>query len=164
MADLKILRPGVGVELVTARNDLTLESGLESAVVLSLFCDRQVTGEELPEGQTDRRGWWGDAFNPEGDPGIGSKLWLLARERPTPDVLARAKEYAEEALAWLVEDGVAKAVEAEAVFLRDAPRDFVAALDANGIFLSVSVTKPDGKTGGTFRYALTWEALQNGVE
>ena len=37
-------------------------------------------------------------------------LWLLAREKRTPAVLARAELYVREALQWLVDDGVASAI------------------------------------------------------
>lgn len=83
---------------------LKTESGLRSAVIVSLFTDRRAESDNaLPSGTTDRRGWWAD-------PTLGSRLWLLKREKETPDLYARARHYAEEALAWLVDDGVASAV------------------------------------------------------
>ena len=45
---------------------------------------------------------------------IGSRLWLLSREKQLAGVLERARHYAEEALTWLVEDGVATAVQVTA--------------------------------------------------
>lgn len=41
---------------------------------------------------------------------IGSRLWLLGREKQLAEVVRRAKDYAEEALAWLIDDGVARRV------------------------------------------------------
>lgn len=153
MADFKLALGDVdGLEIVLANNDLATDGGLAAATALSLFCDRRVNPEELPDGATDRRGWWGDAFDPPGDPGIGSRLWLLAREKQRPDVLTRAREYAEEALRWMVDDGVARSVSASVVFLRDAP---TAPVDVPGIFLSVEIAKPNGDAL-VFRYSLTW--------
>ena len=59
-------------------------------------------------------GWWGDSFAPvEGDR-IGSRLWLLARAKLLADTPAKAKEYAQEALQWLLDDGVAAKVDVQA--------------------------------------------------
>lgn len=99
-------------DLALVNGDLATDSGLETATILSLFTDRRALPEdELPDGGTDRRGWWADAYS--GRP-FGSRLWLLWREKELDDVLRRAREYTEEALAWMVEDGVASAVEVEA--------------------------------------------------
>lgn len=85
------------------------DDGLESAVVISLFTDRRAENDDEVDGE-DRRGWWGDLFaDVEGDR-IGSRLWLLSREKQLPAVLIKAREYASEALQWLIDDGVASAV------------------------------------------------------
>lgn len=89
--------------------DLLADDGLETAVLLSLFSNRRVREEEIPPGQTWRRGWWGDLLADDQDE-IGSKLWLLEREKQTPTVLVRAEGYSREALAWMVTDGVATAI------------------------------------------------------
>jgi phage gp46-like protein len=94
-----------------AAPDLVPDEGLETAVLVSLFTDRRAEGDGVPPGGTDdRRGWWGDAFAAVPGDRIGSKLWLLAREKLTPETLLRTREYAEEALAWLAEDGVLERV------------------------------------------------------
>ena len=63
---------------------------------------------------------------------IGSRLWLLSREKQLAGVLDRARHYAEEALAWLVEDGVATAVSVTA----SSPR-------SGWLALEVTITLPD---------------------
>ena len=93
--------------------DLAVDDGLGAAVLISLFTDARATADELPEGDTDRRGWWGDGLNGDGDE-TGSKLWLLRREKQTPDVPGRAEALAREALQWMLDDGVASAVETRA--------------------------------------------------
>lgn len=96
---------------------LDTDDGIETAVIISLFTDRLAEADDvLPDNSGQRRGWWGDSFpDIEGDR-IGSRLWLLAREKQMPSVLERARAYAKEALAWMVEDGVARGVEVEAEF------------------------------------------------
>lgn len=96
--------------------DLATDEGLQTAVILSLFTDRRAEDEDaLPDGGTDRRGWWADAYS---ETPHGSRLWLLHREKELDEVLRRAQAYAEEALAWLLEDEVAESVVVEAEHLR----------------------------------------------
>jgi phage gp46-like protein len=103
---------GTAFDLAIDGYGLATESGLKSAVIVSLYTDRRADADDaIPDGTDDRRGWWAE-------PQIGSRLWLLAREKETADVLARAQEYAREALAWLVEDGAAAAVEVSAAWVR----------------------------------------------
>jgi phage gp46-like protein len=105
-------------DLALEANDLRREGGMRTAVLLSLFLDRQAEpGDVLPEGGTDRRGWWADAFPVAAGDKIGSRLWLLERATNTRATLDRAEEYAREALAWFITDGVATAVDVAASFL-----------------------------------------------
>ena len=112
--------------------DLVAEDGLRTAVLLSLFTDRRVSAGELPVGEADRRGWWGDTLAENDE--IGSKLWLLAREKETDDVLVRAEGYAREALAWLIADGAAEAVSVAASWPRRGE-----------LALKVDITLADGR-------------------
>lgn len=89
-----------------------LDDGLEAAVLISLFSDARVTDDEMPPEEKINRGWWGDLF--EESP-IGSKLWLLKREKKTAQNIKRVKEYALECLQWLVDDGAASLVEVDLV-------------------------------------------------
>ena len=97
--------------------DLATDDGLATAVIISLFTDRRVANDDLPPGERDRRGFWADALNEDPEDETGSWLWLLERVKETPDVLVKAEEYCHEALAWLVEDGVARAVAVTARWL-----------------------------------------------
>lgn len=96
---------------------------LASAVMISLFTHRRADPDDVlpddprglaaplpPRSNGDPRGWWGDSLTGRR---IGSRLWLLAREKSRDSVRARAVAYAEEALAWLIEDGVASAIAVE---------------------------------------------------
>lgn len=112
MADIRTyFRDGAGYWDISAPT-LTEDDGLETAVVLSLFTDAEADqADELPNDASARRGWWGDAYADVAGDRIGSRLWLLTRSKRTPDVVARAQQYAREALQWLVDDGIASAVE-----------------------------------------------------
>ena len=92
-------------------DDFDTDAGLETAVIISLFTDRRAgENDELPATETDRRGWWGNTLQ-DADDEIGSKLWLLCREKQLPVVMRRAEEYARESLRWFVRDRVASKVE-----------------------------------------------------
>jgi phage gp46-like protein len=101
----------------------------------------------LPAGQTDRRGWWADAFPAIAGDRFGSRLWLLRRSKQLQESLIVAREYAEEALAWLVEDGAASKVEVET---------FIARFEIMGMI--VRIYRPDGSTA-PFRFETLWTAM-----
>lgn len=86
---------------------------LVRAVIISLFTWRRaLPDDELPG--IDRFGWWGDTFPNVASDRIGSRLWLLVRAKLTDETVLRARDYAIEALQWMIEDGVAARVDVEA--------------------------------------------------
>lgn len=125
-----------GIDYALDSLGLVEDDGLDTAVILSLFTDRQAEpGDIIPDGTTNRRGWWGDSYSAvEGDK-YGSRLWLLDRSKQLPEVMALAKSYCEEALAWLVTDGAAKNV----VVTVTNPRDGI-------LYAVIQIFKPDGTT------------------
>jgi len=133
MSDIRLTWNVHAADVSVTANDLATDDGLETAVILSLFTDRRATSADvLPEGQSDRRGWWGDDMPLVADDRIGSRLWLLGREKQLATVLVRAREYALEALQWLLDDGIAERVEVTAAF---GPRE-------GWVTLHVVITKP----------------------
>lgn len=96
--------------------DLLSDTGPETAVLLSLFTDGLAREDDvLPDiAQGNRRGWWADTNAPEGP--IGSRLWLLAREKQTEDVRLRAEAYTREALQWMLDDGAADQIDVTATW------------------------------------------------
>lgn len=103
-------------DLAIVDGDLATDTSLETAVLLSLYTDRRALDEDvLPDEGSDRRGWWCDAYS---DRPHGSRLWLLSREKELEEVLRRAEDYAREALAWVIKDGIASSVDVEAIHLR----------------------------------------------
>jgi phage gp46-like protein len=142
-------------DLAVANGDLVPEQGLRTALLLSLFTDGRARDDDvLPFGQTDRRGWWGDSYaeaaGVEGADSFGSRLWLLSREKQTPQTLARAREMAREATVWLVTDGIARSVEVEARWGGPGRLD-----------LTVRVQRPDADSE-VYRFARLWESEQGG--
>lgn len=118
---------------------LSEDDGLETAIIHSLLTDRMAEPDDIIPGAGDRRGFWAD-------PKYGSRLWLLHREKQLQSVVNRAREYAQQALDWLVEDGVAKAVTVTAEIVR---------MGALGLY--IEVTRPD-KTVAKYRFENFWKA------
>jgi phage gp46-like protein len=88
-------------------NDVVSDPGLETAILISLFSDRRASAEDvIPDLLEDnRRGWWADALLNDK---VGSKLWLLSREKTGQNLNAVIEEYVNDALKWMVTDGIAK--------------------------------------------------------
>ena len=155
MTDIRALyNPGImAADLALEGSLLAQDDGLETAVILSWFTDRRANRDDvLPDDGGSRRGWWGDLAPPivDGAPvlddRIGSRLWLLAREKQVPEVLTRAQDYAEEALAWLIDDGIAEAVRV------------TTSIGRPGILtLAVSIERPAGG-GVDFKFDQAWLA------
>jgi len=149
MSDIKTVFIGFdkGADYVQDALGLSEDDGLESAVIISLFTDRRAdTDDDIPDGTLEKRGWWGDDFNDDAADRIGSRLWLLSREKQLPEVLNRARQYAEEALRWLIDDGVAESVEVAA----SIPR-------AGMLGLQVSIQRPRQPVT-QYRFERFWSA------
>lgn len=100
-------------DLALVDGALVTDDGLDTAIMISLFTDRRARADDILAGGegSDPRGWWGDGFaDAEGDD-IGSHLWLLEREKRLPAVRDKARQYARDALAWLIADQVCASID-----------------------------------------------------
>lgn len=151
----------MAADLLLANGQLATDAGMRTAILISLFSDARAADDEtLPEAGGDRRGWWGDAYAREDRPDagtardvnrIGSLLWLLSRSKITARVLAQAKQACEEALAWLVRDGIALAVR---VVVEAQMRPGQQTPDL--LAIAVEIDRPGGPNRQ--RHDFTWEA------
>lgn len=137
-----------GSDLLVEAGHVVADHGLLTGVHLSLFSDRLAESDDrLPADDGDRRGWWGDTYPPVPGDRIGSRLWLLHREKQTQETLNRAEEYAREALGWMVEDGIAASISVSASWLR---RHVMA--------IEIGIDRPED-VALRMRWAVAWEAL-----
>ena len=88
---------------------------LAAAVLISLFSWRKSNPDDGVKAPT-RQGWWGDTFAEAAGDRIGSRLWLLQRQKVFSTTLRRAEAYAKESLQWLIDDAVVATLR----FLRSA--------------------------------------------
>lgn len=148
-----------GCKLTFVDNDLATTKSWLPAVLVSLFTDARASADDpLPDPSSDdRRGWWGDSLNTTlpGDR-VGSKLWLLEREKNINTALKRAKTYVEESLAWMVAEGIAKSVKAET--------EAQTTKDSGTIILAFRVTiiEPDGAVT-PLKFEQEWKAVADGI-
>lgn len=121
---------------------------LARAVIISLFSWARANDDDEVVGGR-REGFWGDSYEEEAGAVTGSRLWLLAREKITSEVLQKCKDYTSQALAWLVSDGVASDVQVT-----------VERGDLDRVNLLVRVIR--GSDSLTLRFADVWKGLKNG--
>ncbi len=125
--------------------DLAHDHDIKTAVIISLFTDRRAADDDrLPFPDSSKRGWWADALLTRR---IGSRLWLLFREKQTQDVVNRCNEYGKEALQWLVDDGIAKTVTFKAFILRTGILAFTVTIERNN------------KPPESFKFEFAWQGV-----
>lgn len=149
LADLALTWSGLAADLSLIDTDLASDTGMETAVMLSLFTDRRAEDDDVPSSgdDADRRGWWADQFAAvEGDR-FGSRLWLLGRSKRTEEVRRRADEYCREALAWMIEDRVVQSLDIETE------------LTAQALLIGVTAHRP-GREPVALRFAHVWAGIE----
>lgn len=87
-------------------------SPLPHAVIISLFSWRRANPDDKAPVPM---GWWGDTYPTVTGDRIGSRLWLLGREKVTNDTLNRSRDYATEALQWMLDDDVAARIDVTSI-------------------------------------------------
>lgn len=118
---------------------------LETAVLISLFTDRRADPEDrLPDGSQDPRGWWGDQGK---DRPIGSKIWLRMRSKRTTETLQIVKGDIQEALQWLLDDGVVATI------------DVTTQWDGPGFLAAVVTLSQVSGTAQALRYSWAWKDI-----
>lgn len=136
-----------GADCAITENDLARDAGLETAVLISLFCDRRVAeGERSPRGQGSRRGWFGDEFSEIPGDRTGSHLWLLEGSGWTQATARKAEQYLREALQILIDERVAEAVTVTGNLRTESILE-----------VEIQIKRPE-LPAASYRYGLTWAA------
>lgn len=117
---------------------------LAQVVLISLFSWRK-SADDDGVAAPNRQGWWGDTYAETAGDRIGSRLWLLQREKVLPAILRKAEEYAQEALQWLVDDQVVGRVDVEAE-----------RYGTDGVALNVICYRPDDTQALAARFQDVW--------
>tara|TARA_R110000803_G_scaffold162194_1_gene225802 strand:+ start:15212 stop:15664 length:453 start_codon:yes stop_codon:yes gene_type:complete len=146
MSDIGLFQINRCFDIVVESDDLKPDDGLETAVAISVFSDKRVTSDDLPEFATDKKGWWGDMFPEVPNDKIGSRLWLLDREKTTNETLRRSEDFIKESLTWMLEDGVASDITVQSSYD-----------DNNQAIPIVEISRPGSES---VRYQVLWESQE----
>lgn len=123
-----------------AGTGLAAGEDLITALLISLFTDAAADADDpLPDNSTDRRGWWAGP--------IGSKLWLRRRMKANETTRALIEDDVRTALQWMIEDGIASAVDVTSEWVR---------AHMLGVFIVI------GRAGAgrlQLRFAQKWEQI-----
>jgi len=132
MPDIQLRPDETGIYDISIENgDFKPDDGLETSLIVSLFSDARADDSQIPQPE-DQRGWIGDLVAAVPGYQFGSLLWLLEQARLTQETLASAENNARAALGWMIEDGLAQAIEV------------IAARQSGALILQITVTSPDG--------------------
>ena len=96
-------------DFVVEGNLFASAGGFETAIPVSLFTDARAPAALVPDPQY-RRGWIGNLMTAQTMRQLGSILWILDQTRITQETLNTARLAAQEALQWMLDDGVALSV------------------------------------------------------
>jgi len=145
--DIRLIPSVNEADIAVADRDLERDPTLETAVVISLFSDKRAREEDItPDRNEDRRGWFGDSLNEAGD-ADGSWLWLLHRSKTISEIPEQAREFAQDALKWMLDDGLAERIVVIAT-----------RADWDTLLLIIRIYKPGAVQPELFRYYYNWQA------
>ncbi|MBE9542506.1 MAG: phage GP46 family protein [Proteobacteria bacterium] len=143
MSDIALVIKNNCFDINILNGDLETDNGLETAVAISVFTDKRVTDEELPDLEESKRGWWGDMYPEVDQDKIGSRLWTLEREKKLVETLRLSEDYTREALDWMLEDSIADSV------------DVVSNYDDNNFLnIDIKISRPEQDDS---RFSVVWD-------
>jgi phage gp46-like protein len=121
-------------------NLLSYGNDLATAVIISIFTDAQADPSDvIPDNTTDPRGWWGGE--------IGSRVWLHARGKATPDLPGVVQQDVSDCLQWMIDDGVATGIDVAAAYT-----------GAGQMVLQVTVRRGNGASL-SLQFSNLWDSL-----
>ncbi|MEL7290432.1 MAG: phage GP46 family protein [Pseudomonadota bacterium] len=89
---------------------ITSQQGITHAVIQSIYNHGEATqNDQARTGEPERGGHWAKEMLPI----VGSRHWTLRREKVTDQTVQMTKRFYQEALTWLIDDSIAKAVTVE---------------------------------------------------
>jgi len=128
--DPKIFDTGDGVELSIIGGQPEMDDGLENAVFLSLFTSP---------------GWWGNILSEPAEKSA-SRLETALRRTLTNQTRLDVEQYAREALAWMVAEGIAKKITVSATIP-----------EVGLCLVIIKIDQPDRVD--TIRYNINWATM-----
>ena len=125
---------------LTDDGDILTADFFDTAILMSLFCERRAASSEVPDSQR-RRGWIGNESTPGFE--MGSKIWLYEQARIDRNTLNGINSAADAAFRWMIDDEIALSVSSSSTFTNDT------------INLEVIIERPNSKVER--RYFTLWD-------
>ena len=113
--NLKVTDNGYYDITFDSNGDFTKTAGFDTAIQLSLMCERRASSGEV-KSPPNRRGWWGNEINGFDNFEYGSKLWLLEQARATQNTLNNSITYTQNALQWFIDENKVDTIEVTAAY------------------------------------------------
>jgi phage gp46-like protein len=101
-----VLTKGGYYDISFDNGDFKLTEGLETAIWMSIFCEKR--DPEIIDWQA-QKGWVGDQLNDDGFQ-IGSLLWTLNQSKSDDETIIEAQSIIEDCLEWLLTQNYANEV------------------------------------------------------
>lgn len=92
------------------KSDFASAYGFETAIPTSYFTDARASAAQVEEAER-RRGWVGNILYLDDGRQLGGLLWILDQARLTADTINFAKSFAQGALQWVIDDGLARSIQ-----------------------------------------------------
>lgn len=152
MADLRLKECANGsfdLDFDEKSNDFAVTDDLFNAVAISIgtYARNRHIKPSVAVLEPQLGGWWADAIDPLGT--LGGYIYEAFPGKLDQATADRVQVLVVEALQWMIQDGVAKAVSC------------VAEIGDGVMNLTVTIEKPDGKSDD-YLYELNWQAT-NGI-
>ena len=129
-------------------NDLIRDQTFETSIKISLFTNRRAQVDDVLSDNTDDKcGYWGDVVSEEVNDSMGSRLWLLGRNKMTTELLPATVEYTKEALQWMIEDSIASEINVTAE-----------KYDSETVIINIEICKPNDTNSVIYKYFYNWKA------
>jgi len=113
-------------DIVMGDRGIATDGSLETVAQCIAYTDRTANkNDAIPDGSTNRRGWWGDVLNRDGFK-LGCRLWLLENGKATNTNRRLAEDFLKEGFEPLVIQGAAEATRTREVGLARGRGDVIA--------------------------------------
>ena len=149
MSDLALRRREDGfydLDFDEGRGDLLTSDSLENAVAMSIGTyARERNLGNVANLNPNVGGWWGDALDEQGT--LGGHLYEAFPGKLTDTTARDVENLCNEALRWMIDDGVAKSVNCVAEIAGEEKMN-----------VKITVERPEGEKDEAFLYELNWSA------
>ncbi len=122
--------------------DIRTADFFDTSIFVSILSDKRANEGEVPDSKR-RRGWIGNEVRDDGFE-IGSKLWLFEQSRLTRTVMNGIEDAVRDALQWMVNDGIAAAIQNVRVAFAPPSSPII------GVLVTADILRPQGEVETRF--------------